>query len=616
MRRSILLSTATAAVAIALASPPVLAEVPTDVEEIIVTAARLPLPVDDVPGARVIDAAEIEARGAVVAADILADVPGLSLYRNGAFGGVTSVRMRGASADKTLVLVDGVALNDPSQPSGGFDFAGFDLADIERVEILSGPQGSLWGSDAIGGVIAFTTREPDGFRADLEAGSLNSARVSASAGVARDAWAVGLSVASFDTDGVSKADARDGNSERDGFRNRAVGASGRAAVTPWLVLDARFRFSDSHADLDGYPAPAFVLADTDEVSTTRNRSGFLRARLEGPWGFEHELLWGASDIDRRVSGGAFPSHYVGERRQLRWQASHPSVTDGLGLAFGVEREETKGDLSTGAAAARGATSGFAVARAAVTPRLDLSGSLRLDDPDDYDAEATGRLAASWRPGGGWRLAAAWGQGFKTPTISQTVCDFCFSAAPFPVLRPERAEGFDAEAGWRSADGRFDLRLGGWRLEIEDQIVYDFDPVTFESVYRNLARTRSDGVELEGRAGLGAGFELRAAYAWTDARDVQTGARLLLTPEHAGFAALDWAQGPWRAGVRVRAEGEQADVGGLRDGFFTADLNGAWAVTEQVELTVRVGNLFDERYQEALGYGEPGRTGWLGVRLRY
>src|SRR5690606_31352754 len=108
------------------------------------------------------------------------------LYRNGAFGGVTAVRMRGASADKTLVLVDGVAVNDPSHPSGSYDFAGLDLADVERIEILSGPQGSLWGSDAIGGVIAFTTREPDGFRAEVEAGSLDTARLSASAGVAGD----------------------------------------------------------------------------------------------------------------------------------------------------------------------------------------------------------------------------------------------------------------------------------------------------------------------------------------------------------------------------------------------------------------------------------------------
>src|SRR5207244_11608743 len=123
------------------------------------------------PAARAITRQEIELRQASFAADVLSTVPGLSLSRNGAFGGITSVRMRGASADKTLVLIDGVVQNDASQPSGGYDFANLELADIERVEILSGPQGSLRGSDAIGGVIAFTTREEDGWRASLEGGS-------------------------------------------------------------------------------------------------------------------------------------------------------------------------------------------------------------------------------------------------------------------------------------------------------------------------------------------------------------------------------------------------------------------------------------------------------------
>lgn len=613
MTRSVLISTAALA---ALACPAAASEAPTEVDEIVVTAARLPAPLAATPGARVIDAEEIGARGAVFAADVLADVPGLSLYRNGAFGGVTSVRMRGAAADKTLVLVDGVAVNDPSHPTGAYDFAGLDLGDIERIEILSGPQGSLWGSDAIGGVIAFITREPEGFRAELEAGSLDTARLSASAGVAREAWAVGLTAASFTTEGVSRADARDGNVETDGFDNRTVGLSGRLRLAPRIELDARYRFSGSRTELDGYPAPLFVLRDTDEVSDTANRSGFLRVTVDGPWDFEHQFLWAASEVDRQVRGGDFPSHYIGGRRQLRWQAQNPAVTDQLGLAFGLEQEDTEGDLSTGLSEQLGAVSGFAVARVALTPALDLTGSVRLDDPQDYAAETTARLAASWRPGGGWRLGAAWGQGFKTPTISQTVCDFCFPAAPFPTLVPERAEGLDVEAAWRSADGRLDLRLGLWRLEVEDQIVFIFDPLNFDSHYLNIDRTESDGAELEAGVRLGGGFELRGAYAWTDARDAATGERLPLTPEHAGTVSLDWRRGPLRAGLRVRAEGEQVDVGGERDGFVTADLTGGWALNEHVELTARVGNLADEAFQEALGYGEPGRTGYLGLRLRY
>ena len=167
--------------------------------EVVVTATRLPVVAQETPGARVIDSATIERRGAVFAADILPDVPGLSVYRAG-FGGVTSVRIRGAAQDKSLVLVDGVPVNDPSQPAGGFDFAGFDLGDIERIEVLSGPQSSLWGSDAIGGVIAFTSRELDGLRAEAEAGSFDTARGRLAVGVAEDRHALGAFVSRFDSE--------------------------------------------------------------------------------------------------------------------------------------------------------------------------------------------------------------------------------------------------------------------------------------------------------------------------------------------------------------------------------------------------------------------------------
>ena len=164
MKRSILLSTA--AIAAAFAAP-AFAEDATQLDEVIVTATRIPAIVADTPGARVIDGKTIEQRGAIFAADILADVPGLSVTRSGAFGGVAQVRMRGATPGKTLVLVDGAPVNDAAEPNGAHDFSSFELADIARIEVLSGPQSSLWGSDAIGGVISFTTQEIDGLRACL-----------------------------------------------------------------------------------------------------------------------------------------------------------------------------------------------------------------------------------------------------------------------------------------------------------------------------------------------------------------------------------------------------------------------------------------------------------------
>ena len=153
MKRSILLTTCLAA---GLAATTAHADDAATLDEAVVTATRLPSLVDQAPGARIVTAEDIEQRQTSFAADVLDTIPGVSVARTGAFGGVTGVRIRGASTDKTLVLVDGVPMNDPSDPNGAFDFAALDLADIDRVEILSGPQGSLWGSEAIGGVVAFT----------------------------------------------------------------------------------------------------------------------------------------------------------------------------------------------------------------------------------------------------------------------------------------------------------------------------------------------------------------------------------------------------------------------------------------------------------------------------
>ncbi|PZN98191.1 MAG: TonB-dependent receptor [Alphaproteobacteria bacterium] len=585
-----------------------------ELDEVIVTATRLPAIVADTPGARVIDADTIQRRGAVFAADILGDIPGLSVVRAGAFGGVAQVRIRGATPGKTLTLVDGVPVNDAAEVNGAFDFSGFELGDIERIEVLSGPQSSLWGSDAIGGVIAFTTREVNGVRAEAEAGAYDTRRGRLAAGVAHDTYAFGAWVSRFETDGISAADEADANPEADGFRNITIGARGRYAFTPDLQVDGSIRWSDSQADIDGFPAPSFALADTPDTTASEQFSGFARLKTTLP-GLSHQFSLSASDITRDTVS-SFPSSFEADRQVYRWQADGAALDDRLSYAFGAEREETEGSLSDGTTAALGNTALFGVARIAVSDRLSLTGGLRLDDTDDFGSETTGRLSAAWDLQDGFILSGAFGTGFKAPSISQAVCDFCFSASPFPVLTPETADSGEIALGWASADGRFDGRATLYRLSVQDQITYVFNPVTFDAAYINIAETRTDGVELEARAALGSGFDLTIAYAWTDARDETTGARLRRIPEHAGSATLGWTAERLSGALTLRAEGDQDDAGGVRESFVTANLNAAWQITDDVALTARIENLADERYQQVLGYGEPGRSAWVGMRLNY
>lgn len=593
-----------------LAAGPALAGEATPVDEVIVTVARLPTTPADAPGLRVISSAQIEAMQATFATDVLTTVPGVSLYSEGAFGGLTSVRIRGASTDKTLVLIDGVPMNDPATPSGAYDFSSLDLAQVDRIEVLSGPQGSLWGSAAIGGVISFTSREAQGLSAGIEGGSFATLRGFASIGTRDADRAVSAFVSSFRADGISQADAADGAVEDDGFETWTAGLAGRVRVARAVELDGRFRYTAAEVETDGFPAPFYLLADTADRAETKTWSGFGRARIDGPWGVAHSLSLSLHDIERE-SFGSFPGVFTAERQVWRWTAEHDRADDPWGLVGGVEHERIRGDASfTDARLAT--TSVFAVGRFSPTDRLSATLGLRHDAPDDFDGETTVRVSVMADLGAGFRATASFGQGFKTPTISQIVCDFCYT--PAVALTPETAEGWDATLGWRSPDRRFEASLTAYRLDVTDQISY------VAGHYENIASTSTDGIEADLRAELGAGFSLKAGYAFTDAVDNSTGLRLLRAPEHTGSVSLFWTEGRFDAALTVRAESQQSDIVGFgtgeRPGFATADLAAGLELTERVKLTARIENLGDAHYQEAAGYGQPGLSGYVGIRLRY
>jgi len=248
--------------------------------------------------------------------------------------------------------------------------------------------------------------------------------------------------------------------------------------------------------------------------------------------------------------------------------------------------------------------------------LILIGSLRYDDPAAGVGDLTARAGAALAAGGGFTLAASYGEGFKVPTVSQLVCDFCFPAGPSIGLRPERAQGFDLGLTWRSTDGLARASVTAYRLSIRDQIAYT------GGRYRNIARTLSKGLEAQGEAALGGGFNLYAAYAYTEAEDRTTSLSLLRVPRHSGSATLSWTGGRIEAAVTARAESSQADTAldgfsrTRRPGFVALDANGSFALTEAVRLTLRVENLLDSHHQQIFGYGEPGLSGYAGVSLSY
>jgi vitamin B12 transporter len=592
--RTLLISTA------ALAALSTAARAETPLDEVVVTAARLPTDVDLITGAHVMDRAEIEARGLGFAADLLSTVPGVSVARTGGFGGTTAIRIRGASPDKTLVLIDGVPVDDPSDPNGAFDASALQTADLERIEVLAGPQGSLWGSDAIGGVVSFTTRELDGLRAGLEGGAFDTLRGFAGAGTANDRYALSADVAAFRTDGISKAA---GGTEDDGFETVTANAAGRVSLADGVRLDGRLRYTRSEVDTDGFPPPDFLLGDTADRAKSRAWQGFARATADA-FGLTHSLSVSLYDLHRRNISD-FPATFDADRQVYRWTVAH-----GEDFVVGAERQQSGANLSSGESLDLSNTAVFGVGRLRFD-RITLTGSARYDDPEAYGSKVTGRLSAAVDLGAGFTAVASAGTGFKTPTISQAVCDFCF--APPEPLKPERAEGYDLRLGW--ADDRVSASLTAYRLLVRDQIAY------VGLRYANIAKTSSSGLEAEFDARLSDSLRLKLAYAWLDAIDRSTDLSLLRVPDHSGSAALFWNQGPWSGALTVRGESSQSDTARdgfsrvRRKGFVTADVAGAWALNDHVSLTARVENLTDVRYEETFGYREPGVAAYVGVRFR-
>jgi vitamin B12 transporter len=600
-------------------------DIPTPVQQVVVTATRLPSRVDQTPDLYVIDSQELELRDAMFADEALATVPGVTVAGDGAFGGVTSAFLRGMGSDKTLVLIDGVPVDDPSLPAGGFDFSTLDLFDVQRIEVLTGPQGSLWGSDAIGGVISITSREPDGLRAAVEGGSFATARAGVATGVSRDAYAFGLSLSGLRTDGIPKAA---GTSVDDPFSTWTGTLNGRARLTDRIAVDGKLTFDQGRAFEDGFPPPAFALGVVGDLYKTESVSGFVRVKAKGLLGLDQELTVLGADGLRvsRCGNSAYycdtPYKYRGARDELRWTAGLGSADTPYAVNFGVERKDERARLSDSSSKNLGETSAFVVGRIDPVHRLSTTLSVRYDAPDSYRSVVTGRAGAVLDLGRGFRATATWGQGFKTPTISELACDFCFPAGPAPNLKPERAEGEDAGLGWRSADGRFDLTTTWYRLEVHDQIEY---ASTFPYRYVNVERVRSQGIESQATVSLKNGLYARASYAYTDARDETTGSAQLRIPRNQGSLVLGWTGARAHAAVTLRAEGEAPDVpvdGSFtpetvaRPGFATADLAAGVKLTRNLEATLTVRNFTDQRWQEVFGYAEPGAWAMAGLRLRY
>ena len=554
---------------------------------------------------------------------VLERAPGVTISRNGGVGGFTAVRVRGADAEQLLVLIDGVRVADVASPGGGFDFGNLLSGSIDKLELLRGSNSVVWGSQAIGGVLAIRTRAVNGVEGSGEYGAHNSHYATLGGGGTLGALSGGLSASFHDSDGISSAAI---GTEPDGYRQYQVTGRVRAELSPSFALVATSRYANSKLDIDGFPPPTFDFADTPERQNTREVSG--RAGFE----YTRDGLgvsggYAVSDTRRELFDPAFgpDSYFTTRGRNERAEvAATVALPSGFDLDLGADRERTRFSTSPfGSTGHATLSSGHGLLRYH-TDSVSLAAGARIDDHSRFGSEVTLGANGTAEIAGGWRVRASYGEGFKAPTLFQLLSDFGNT-----TLQPERSRAYDigVERGDRNAPLHF--ALTGFRRDSRDLIdfVSCFGGNTGIctnrpfGTYDNVKRARAEGIEVELGARLSDRFSAQAVYSYIRSRNRATGLDLARRPRHAVTVSADWTTPlvGLSVGGDVRLVGDSFDDAGhftRLDGYALATVRASLPVGEHLELFGRVENLTDAKYQTAAGYGTYGRSAYVGARVKF
>ena len=612
------------ALALACALPSIASaqdEAAKDLDNVVVTATRTPTTVDAALAAfEVIDRRQIETSSARSLPELLRGRAGIALVNQGGPGKLSSLFLRGTESDHTLFLIDGVRAGSPT--SGITAIQDIPLEQIERIEIVRGPRSSLYGADAIGGVIQIFTRrsEREGVhgRGRIGAGSHGLREASAGVDLRGARGGVGVDVAHQETDGINAClGIYDPNTwigagcfivpgthlDRDGYRNDSATVRADFSPTEAWRFDARAFRAQGHNDYDGdYSDNSDIVQQVVGGSVEWTPSSAVKLKLTAGRNTD--------DSDNYI-GSSFANRYTSTRDSANLQGDF-TVADGQVLTAGFDwlrdRANVVDPWLPPYAPSRGNRGAFAQYQAAFGAH-DLQLSLRRDDNDQFGGHSTGGIAWGMDLGSGWRVTASHATAFKAPSFNELY----YPGYSNPLLKPESSRSTELSLG-RSGDG-WHVQANAYQTRVDDLIAYD------GSVFmpNNIDQARIRGIELTGGVEL-AGWQVDGQLGWLHARDASggfnDGNQLARRPTRSARIDLDREFGDWGFGVSAIAEGARWDNAGntLRvGGYGTLDARLSWQFSSAWTLQANVVNLFDKDYQTSAWYQQPGREFALSLR---
>ena len=580
-------------------------------DTIVVSANHVATPIDEVGSSvTVIGRQEIERRHKTTVLELLRTVPGLEVVQSGGPGKATSVFIRGGNSSHTLVLVDGIRIN--SNTSGDFSFADLSTDNIERIEVLRGPQGGLYGSEAVAGVVSISTLRgagPTRVWVGGEIGSDDLARLRAGVRGGNETWDYSLAVDNVQTEAVSAASEDAGNIEDDPWENLTIsGRFGRSFLDDGRV-DLAMRYNDGDTDVDGF---TFGVGPTDDLNSNQARKMFttgltVTAPIRSWWTQTFHLGVGSDEIVGSDPDDFFSNFEIlSDTSEFSTQAELSlAQNDTLTLGYRVEKREA--EVIGAFDESLYLRSFFAQNLWSWQGRHHLTVSVRNDDHSEFGDETTYRFTGSLQLAEDTRFHGSFGTGFKAPTGN----DLFFPGFGNLDLVPETSEGFDLGLEQTSLDNRLVIDLTYFDTDLEDLILF-----TFPAGLVNVASATSKGFELTARWEPTDKLLFQASHTYNETEDGSTGLQLARRPENRSVLYLAFEPTERLRGTAslVVVKDRIDSDGSVADDYERLDLSFDYRASSLLRPYLRLENVLDEEYSEVPGFTTPGFTAAVGLNV--